>query len=325
MSALPAMTPSMTFDQAAQAVLDYLRTSVPMGFWSVTRVENGRQTYLYLDEDNSYGLHKGGSHPWEASYCIHMVAGRAPHVAPEAQSVPLYRDAPVSKAIEIGAYAGMPITEPDGTLFGAICGLDPEPRDDAFLAVEPLLALLSSLLNIVLAAERARDDATRRASEAFLQAETDLLTGLFNRRGWERLIGEEQERFRRMADPTVVVMIDLDRLKVVNDTLGHEAGDAYIRAAGAALREAVRDSDPVARLGGDEFGILLPRCTEEMAARRVAGLYDALGRADVAGSLGWAPITVLTGLPGALAAADQAMYAAKRERRAARAEQPAGA
>lgn len=318
---LPVLSPQMAFDEAARLVLGYLAEHVPLAFWSVTRVENGRQTYLFLDEHNGYGLPQGGSHPWEDSFCIHMAAGTAPAHAPDAQSVPTYAAAAVNQGVAIGAYAGAAIHEPDGSLFGAICGLDPQVRTDdpAFTAAAPLLQLLGQLLTMVLAANRQRDEADRAASTARSEADLDVLTGLVNRRGWERLVQEESARFARTGDPTVVAMIDLDRLKAVNDEQGHEAGDDYIRAAGAALRDAVRAYELVARLGGDEFGVLMTRCTEAQAEARIERLYASLERAGVAGSVGWAPISVLRGFPAALVEADEAMYAAKRARRAAHA------
>ena len=312
--ALPVLTSGMSFDEAAESVLAYLREHVPMGFWSVTRVENGRQSYLYLG-DNVYGLPKGGSHPWEDSYCVHMAAGTAPAVAPRAQEVPVYRDAAVNAAVTIGAYAGAVISEPDGSVFGAICGLDTEPHDEKLLAAEPLLNLLGSLLNMVLGAERARDEAAAAASDARSDAETDLLTGLLNRRGWERSVAAAEDRFARLADPTIVVMVDLDRLKDINDCEGHAAGDRYIVAAGQALRAATRPTDALARLGGDEFGLIMSGCPETAGADKVAHLYAALEQGGVAGSCGWAPIGIVRGFPAALVEADKAMYAAKKARR----------
>ena len=315
----PAITASMGFDDAARAVLAHLREHVPMGFWSVTRVENGRQTYLYLD-DNDYGLTAGESHPWEDSFCIHMASGTTPAVAPDAQTVPAYAAAAINDTTTIGAYAGSVISEPNGTLFGAICGIAPDAKHDdpRLAAAGPLLQLLGTLLTMVLAADRAREHVAAQLLAAEIAAETDVLTGLYNRRAWDRLLEEEDVRFRRLGDPTVVVITDLDFLKTVNDTQGHEAGDAYIRRAASALRAATRDSDSVARLGGDEFGLLLRHCDEAQADERVREIYRLMTGAQVATSLGWAPITVLRGLPAALAEADSAMYAAKRARRAAR-------
>ena len=319
MSTMPVLLPTMEFGHAARLVLGYLRENVPLAFWSVTRVENGRQTYLYLD-DNDYGLPKGGSHPWEDSFCIHMASGAAPAVAPDAQAIPQYASAAVNNAVDIGSYAGAPVSEPDGALFGAICGLDPTVKTDdpAFVAAGPVLQLFGQLLSMVLAANRTRDAAAAELSRVRSDAESDVMTGLLNRRGWERAVAEESARFAKLGDPTVVVMVDLDRLKAINDEQGHEAGDSYIRSAGAALRSAVRGTDVVARLGGDEFGILMNGCTAELGVERIKDLYRHLEAHGVAGSVGWAPISVLRGFPAALAEADEAMYAAKRARSARR-------
>ena len=313
MTVLPTLTPDMTFEDASRAVLSYLRDSIPMGFWSVTRVENGRQTYLYLD-DNDYDLPRGGSHAWEDSFCVRMVAGEAPRVAPDAMAVAAYRETPVASALEIGAYAGAPIFESDGTLFGAICGLDRHARGEWFLEVQPLVELLASLLNVVLTMDRTRRLALASASRSAVEADTDVLTGLLNRRGWNRAVEEEAHWYAAHGDPTAVVMLDLDRLKEVNDRDGHAAGDAYIAAAGRALRGAFTSGDPVARLGGDEFGVIMRGCTERDAARRVGEVLEALRSVGVSSSLGWAPLTVLAGLPQAIEAADQQLYAAKRDR-----------
>ena len=319
-SAMPMLTADMDFGAASLLVLDYLTANVPMALWGVTRVENGRQTFIQLGEANGYDVPTGGGHPWEDSFCIHMVAGTAPMVAPDAQAVPAYAGAKVNDTVDIGSYGGAPILEPSGALFGAICGIDPDrkPIGDALAQAGPLLSLLGQLLSMVLSAERVRDRAAAAVLEATLAAETDALTGLYNRRAWDRVLREEEVRFRRFADPTVAVVLDLDMLKSINDTQGHAAGDSYIRLAGGALSASVKSTDVVARLGGDEFGVLLRGCTEMEAGAAIDRMYAALDGAEVAGSIGWAPITVLKGFPAALAEADSAMYAAKAARRQAR-------
>lgn len=302
-----------TFAEASRDVLAYLREHVPMAFWAVTRVENGRQTYLYV-EDDTYGLRPGGFHEWSESFCIHMAAGSAPRVAPDAQQVPEYAAAGVNDAIDIGAYAGAEIHDTDGGLFGALCGLDPQVQDDELARVGPLLVLLSRLLTHALAADRHRQQSTARALEAELAADTDALTGVYSRRAWERLIVDESDRFERVADPTAVVVIDLDGLKKTNDEAGHAAGDALLVAGAAAIRAAVRGNDPVARLGGDEFGVLLRQCTTEAATGRTATIREALRARGVAASVGVAAAVPGQGLRAAVEAADREMYAAKRSR-----------
>ncbi|WP_229074442.1 diguanylate cyclase domain-containing protein [Actinoplanes sp. DH11] len=316
-SEAPTLAPAATFEFAAHLVLDYLHEQMPLAFWAVTRVENGRQTYLYLDPDNGYGLRQGDSHPWEASYCIHMAAGTAPAVARDARSVPAYANAGVNDLIDIGTYAGVVITEPDGTLFGAICGLDPQTHtgDPRMVTAEPLLALLGQLLTTVLAADRAQNRSSDALLREQLSAETDALTGLPNRRAWQRAVQQAETRYARLADPTVIAMLDLDGLKAVNDTRGHAAGDAYLVAAAIAVQRALRESDVVARLGGDEFGLLLTHCPEDQAPLVVARVHAELEAAGVEGSIGWAAVTMAGGFAGAVEQADAAMYATKIQRR----------
>lgn len=309
----------MTFDQAARAVLVHLREHVPMGFWVIARVENGRESYLYLD-DTVYGATEGGSHPWEESYSTHLAAGTGPAVAPDAMSVPLYAAAGVNAVFTIESYAGSTIKEPDGRLFGVICGMDPQVRADVeqFRRAEPLLVLLGQLLTMVLASDRARVTATVEALESRDAADTDSLTGLPNRRAWDRTLATHAERFRHLADPTVLVMTDLDDLKIINYEQGHAAGDGYIRRAARALRRSLRETDVLARLGGDEFGIIPQDCDQGAADERVARLSRALLAVEVACSFGWAPATPDKGLDIALAEAEDAMHVAKRQSRAVR-------
>ena len=311
----PQTVPEPTFAQASRDVLTYLREHVPMAFWAVTRVENGPQTYLYV-EDDTYGLRRGGFHEWSESFCIHMASGSAPRVAPDAQQVPAYAAAGVNDAIDIGAYAGAEILDANGGLFGAICGLDPQVQGDELRQVGPLLVLLSRLLTHALAADRHRQESTARALEAELAADTDSLTGVYSRRAWERLVADEAERFDRIADPTAVVVIDLDGLKRTNDEAGHAAGDELLIAGASAIRAAVRGNDPVARLGGDEFGVLLRQCTVDAATGRAARIGDALQARGVPASVGVATAVPGQGLRAAVQAADRDMYAAKRARRA---------
>ncbi|GAA4949346.1 ATP-binding protein [Actinoplanes utahensis] len=311
----PAMAPVAAFEQAAHLVLDYLHERMPLTFWAVTRVENGRQTYLYLDAGNGYGLSQGGSHPWEDSFCVHMAAGRAPAVARDAQAVPAYANAGVNELIDIGTYAGAAITEPDGSLFGTICGLDPQTHSGAprMADAETLLARLGRLLTTVLAAERAHDRFIGPRLRAQIGAETDTLTGLPNRRAWQHILEQARERYERLADPTVIAILDLD-LDLDLDPLA-VAGDTRLAAAATALRRALRDTDTVARLGGDEFGLLLRDCTEDDAPAVIERIDAELRAAGMRGAIGWAAVTMADGFAAAVEQADAAMYSITLERR----------
>lgn len=316
-SRIPDLPADPTFDAAAIVVLTYLREHLPLALWSVSRVENGRQTYLYLD-DNAYGMPNGSSVPWEETFCVHMSRGSTPSVAVDAMTVPEYAASAARFGVQVGTYAGAVINEPGGELFGAICGIDPQTRvgEHTWETAAPLLQVLGRMLSMILAAERRRDHAADELLRAQLQAETDPMTGAFNRRAWQRVVAQEETRLARYADPLVAIMMDLDRLKLVNDTHGHAEGDDYIRKAATALTRAVRSTDTVARLGGDEFGVLLPGCTEVEAEQVIVRIYAELRAAGVSASLGWSSIEVIRGFQAGLAEADAAMYAVKAERRA---------
>lgn len=83
--------------------------------------------------------------------------------------------------------------------------------------------------------------------------------GLPHRRGWDRWIGGEEDRFHRFGDPASVVVLDLDLIEQVTDTRGRDAGDRHIRSAADVLRGCVRAGDALARLGGDEFAVVVVR------------------------------------------------------------------
>ncbi|WP_338415225.1 GGDEF domain-containing protein [uncultured Sphaerotilus sp.] len=88
----------------------------------------------------------------------------------------------------------------------------------------------------------------------------DPLTGLFNRRQFEASLDSEIDRVARTGESALLLLLDIDHFKRVNDTYGHGAGDVVIRHIGKALQDSVRPMDTVARLGGEEFGAVLPNC-----------------------------------------------------------------
>ncbi len=309
------------FAEASAAVVDYLTTAIPMGFWAVTRYDGYRQLYLEV-RDTTYGLHPGGSHPWSESFCINMATGQTPQIAPDAMAIAEYANSGVAKQIGIGAYIGIPIIRANGDLFGTLCGLDPETRSADLTKHQPLLDLLGGLLSTILQADLQRTENERNLERAQLAADTDQLTGLLNRRGWDKFMQLEEARFRRFGDPGAVIVIDLDQLKLVNDTNGHAAGDRYIKRAADILASTVRTLDVVARLGGDEFGVIatdmIPADTQILVDR----IISALESAGVSGSVGHAPYTIVAGFRGAFAKADAAMYQDKQRRRSDRMTEP---
>jgi diguanylate cyclase (GGDEF)-like protein/PAS domain S-box-containing protein len=155
------------------------------------------------------------------------------------------------------------------------------------------------------------------------QASHDALTGLVNRREFERRLGEALEIARAGRQGHVMCYLDLDRFKAVNDTSGHLAGDNMLREVAALIREAVRDSDTVARLGGDEFGVLLVGCPLDKARQIADDVWRAIAEYrfvwkdrifSVGVSIGLVEITgESNSLEEIMSAADSACYVAKKQ------------
>ena len=165
------------------------------------------------------------------------------------------------------------------------------------------------------------------AFEAAIEtARIDALTGIANRRAWNEVTARAELQFAAdpVGSPVTVVLGDLDRLKIVNDTHGHEAGDELIRAAAQVFAAAAPPGAIVARLGGDEFGLLVVGggVTEAElvgAIRQKMRAAPPVHGIDVSVSLGAASCPPLADVEAALAAADSLAFADKAARRAARA------
>src|SRR5262249_41344364 len=108
------------------------------------------------------------------------------------------------------------------------------------------------------------------------ESHTDPLTGMANRRSLDRQLDAGLARALRSGTPGSVVVLDLDRLKEINDTYGHDAGDRALRAVGNVLRQTVRPNDLCARFAGDEFIVVLWDCPLEHEGRRVGELQSAV-------------------------------------------------
>jgi diguanylate cyclase (GGDEF)-like protein/PAS domain S-box-containing protein len=148
----------------------------------------------------------------------------------------------------------------------------------------------------------------------------DMLTGVGNRHAFEQALMRVFES-RPRSIPAAVVIIDLDHFKPVNDSAGHAAGDAVLKAVAAAIGGSVRNSDLVARVGGDEFGLVLERCPADVALRVAENVRQAVHAVTVhwasrelrvGASVGVAPLTLeMDDVASWVEAADAACYEAK--------------
>ncbi|GEK49249.1 sensor domain-containing diguanylate cyclase [Bisbaumannia pacifica] len=169
-----------------------------------------------------------------------------------------------------------------------------------------------------------KDITERREIEAQQrwEAEHDPLTGLLNRRGFERCLEEAWGDWCHQSQPSALILFDLDHFKPINDEGGHALGDELLRRLAEVLKAQVRRSDQVARLGGDEFAILMPGCDPDQALPVAEGLRRAAAEVAVEKAGRRYGITLSLGVAGfetgdggidaALKRADAASYRAKR-------------
>lgn len=184
--------------------------------------------------------------------------------------------------------------------------------DDAVLA----LGVISSVYVSAFAVRRWREAARR-----LQQANTDYLTGLFNRNKGSELLNYEMSRALRYGRPLSIILLDVDSFKSINDTYGHLAGDQILKAVADIARATVRTVDNLIRWGGEEFVVLLPDTELEAAVQVAERLREAIATASIKVPNAELSITASFGVARKdentldvetlLARADQAMYIAK--------------
>ncbi|WP_243310407.1 diguanylate cyclase [Fundidesulfovibrio agrisoli] len=192
-----------------------------------------------------------------------------------------------------------------------------------------LLALVLAALYLVMLNSRLQEAmANLREAEAELttRADTDMLTGLCNRRRFSEIVNAEIARALRYERPLSLILMDMDHFKLVNDTWGHPVGDEVLREVSGRVRHSARSSDFVARLGGEEFAVLLPETTLEDAVALAERIRQAVScrPAHMVGaqelnctlSLGVAEVCPsIQDFSALYKAVDEALYRAKRQGR----------
>jgi diguanylate cyclase (GGDEF)-like protein len=222
---------------------------------------------------------------------------------------------PDSRGEVRGSRLCLPLIRRDGSIAGhiGVASLDPGRYVDAELI---LLSGVAGYLGSVM-------DNRHQFLELEREAQLDEMTELYNYRAFRKLLAGELSRAVRYGKPLSVLMLDLDHFKQVNDTWGHQTGDAVLRDVARVLARAKRREDVVARYGGEEFTVILPETSLEGARLVAERLRATIERARI---LRDRPITVSIGVASRsgrrrrtgeelVARADSALYRAKRRGR----------
>jgi diguanylate cyclase (GGDEF)-like protein len=200
-----------------------------------------------------------------------------------------------------------------------------KPVKHAVAAVSPRLPAAPNEAKLTIRRLRTQlAKALARIEELQASADTDFLLDIPNRRGFERELQRSIAYIKRYHASGALIVLDVDRLKPINDAFGHAAGDQVLKAIAALLSRQIRSSDAIGRLGGDEFALLLWNLSETDARAKAASLEQAVdglsftfrGRSVSAGaSAGVAILGPQAEAGRALEEADSAMYVRKAQRR----------
>lgn len=283
-------------------------TLITLGLISMSVADSG---YAFLSAQREYASGDGIDIFWVAGLLMLTLAAAVGRTMPEEDAV----------EDELPGWASVWLPYAPLMVAAGILALNPPDWTRPMVGVGILLVLL------VLARQFLAVSEDRRLLAAVSeQSLHDPLTGLANRVLFQDRLHHAMQLRTRDDQSLSVLAIDLDHFKVVNDTLGHAAGDELLIAVANRLRDAVRTGDTVARLGGDEFGVILegPADTAEPIARRVVSAFDAPFTVDgrevvIQPSVGLAFAETDDPQSGRKVAdllkrADLAMYAAKRAR-----------
>lgn len=266
------------------------------------------------------GAHKPIEVPRENSYCHYTVLNEEPTVIPDARLDPRTSDNP--NAPYFVFYAGVPLRY-EGENVGVLCIADTSPRNMKAADIGQLHDLAALAEQEFHVAKLSESQLSLAAENEVLEAKAyvDGLTRLWNRTAIREIGVRELESARVRGESVGVAMLDVDHFKKVNDTHGHGAGDAVLRAVADRLRSVVREHDAVGRWGGEEFLLVLPNCTQTTVmsvCHRVRAEIESMPIAFRGGSL---TVTVSVGvtvsnngahfLDALTKAADEALYAAK--------------
>ncbi len=300
------------FNHAADEIMSSLAALIGIDYWLVTRVSGEEWIVLRTIGQGAYS--PGDVLEHSSTICSHMIAGHGPTISRDVAQTAAYASAMMRLTNAVASYAGAPIMV-DGKVYGVLCALGSRPLAEGTEAHAHLIVTAARTLSTLLAHQIEAEKLVRRAERAESEALVDELTGLFNRRGWDRLVEREGMRAQRYGNQATVFLMDVDRLKEVNDTLGHAEGDQLIKKVAQTLKSVLRDHDVAARLGGDEFGVLAVETSLIDAQLLHDRINSAFAEADLSVSIGRAHCNRPGGVAASLAFADELMYLEKEHRR----------
>ncbi len=285
---------------------------------------------VYMELDDAVYLVSAGLFMDEATETPHadhsvLVFARRVDAAFVEEIVDTYKLPSLTLLPRDGAHEGdyLKILDQSGAVISYLHWDEVRPSRAQLPGLLAIVALLFAVSMVIIRHLLLKEHAYRKLYEGQLYqlATKDFLTGISNRREFLHLAEREIRRAARGGDRLSLLLLDIDRFKKINDTLGHEAGDRVLMEISALIRKHLRDFDVFARFGGEEFVILLPAVAASQAAGKAerlrllvedhAIILDDGGRVQVTFSAGVAEWNKEEDLDRLMVRADHALYQAK--------------
>lgn len=265
-----SLNAAQTLENVTRPMLEMLESATGMESTYLTIVdkENGLQHILYSRNTQKLQIPEGLSVPWADTLCKRALDEGRPYTDNVAE---VWGDSGAAKELGIRTYASTPVRTDGGALYGTLCAASADRRplpDNA----QDLLQLFAKLIGQQVQREQLVEKLEQANAELAAYASTDLLTGLPNRRALLETLDRMLAQAVRAKTRVLVCFLDLDGFKRINDTYGHDMGDAFLAAMSKRIAGALRGGDYLARLGGDEFVLVGygPGLTEDSQAAVLA-------------------------------------------------------
>lgn len=308
-----------SLEALTRPLLDMIEVITGMESAYLTRIdtEAGRQRIVFSRNTCVMQVPEGLVVPWSDTLCKRALEENLPYTD---DVTGCWGDSEAARQLGIKTYLSQPVRFGDGEIYGTLCAASAEQKLVSSEALK-ILGMFARILTIQV--DRERYVATLRHDNAVLsvQALTDPLTGIANRRALLEVLGRTLSRIARNGGSVQIAFIDLDGFKGINDWLGHGAGDQFLVEIARRLSGATRAAEMAARYGGDEFVLVAegarPNELKQRLERVIAGRYE-IGETPI--DYPGASIGVISAEPdesaeALLARADEAMYKVKQARR----------
>ncbi|ENU0756190.1 TPA: sensor domain-containing diguanylate cyclase [Klebsiella michiganensis] len=315
-----------SLETLVRQLLEMLELVTRMESTYLTRIDFDaqRQHIMYAHNSSEMQIPEGFSVPWNDSLCKRALDDRCIFSNDVAER---WRSCLAAQDLGIATFFSIPVRLTDGSLFGTLCATS-RARQPYNIEGEQVMNLFANLISHYVEKETLVQQ-LRAANVALeMHSYTDELTGLPNRRSLFKHLAAQFSQAREQQRSVLLIFIDLDDFKAINDRFGHPCGDSFLIQIGERLAARVRSSDIVGRLGGDEFLIVGPGPDSADQQEYIAALRQALAGIYFLGehriNYPGASFGVIEADPWqidvelALRAADEAMYQDKQSRRQGR-------